>query len=1014
MHRTISFRQALLFLIFILGSSALFSQVKIRERVEIKPSQPVRNTSSHTMQEEAFFEPLSSPDQLYVQTSRPCIITATCEKLPPYDPASNSPNDGISFFLECEGAPQGEYWLGATGVGGISVQTVTFNATSCATMHVAHAVGGWGAGESLFGECIVTVSANSATFQLNGQWRLRRPITAIVTLTAQPDTAYDLASLDISAAPAYITQCSDYAGITISALDKRGEPYSGISCDGNPIQLMTVSVPPSSKATLEYNSNGATIQGKDLTLRAGDMFMTLRLNYQAGDPADSVVVTVASQGRSAQTTVYLSIDPTQPYLTADISPGEVRYGLKSSINVQLLNGCGSPITVSETTKFKFEITGAQQFGYLVDPATGKSGTMLDQVAHVAGIASVEYRAYGQEPSDWQDVPLTISISDPSVAPLQTDIYVKSNDLRITPVPSSIHFGESARLTVEKKNSDGTYSAIPSDWQTAFQLVYSDTNGYLYSPDSMQSGTTVSGAFQSASYYARPRQVQPDSVDVAVFVTTADPNVILSKANQGKRPKLGKTSSKIAGSVVNGKKPIGGKNLIAMDEPPDLGPGIQYFGVGRLVVKRSSQFTKFVVRLSKDTLAYPQTADLTVIAVDKDSQEVAIDTSRTLFVAFDDGGPYVDFIRAPGDTVETTLNNISYGTLRSAKVKIVAVKKTTGPPPVNAAISPAKQLFGRSSASRTMQEGGKREFPKSQIMVTQVSDVTKVGTKYVVLKPTIKVIAVQDSIKPFYPDPDHPSNYLIDTTESRTKVKIAVTVSGVLYSLPPTMIVTLTSAPLDSSGGHSHITNRPKGKFGDSIRDTVETKDFETGKDTIRTSYLAPMFGGIERIIATLTSSAIADTDTVVVRVPRIVPLPESEDYDMTGGTDSHHGSRLDTLYPNGRTPNNNHGIDSTVMRSLQDGAKNFRYADWNTDEELMRINDISLSLGGGFDIAGQWRRDIQDDWKNRGHGSHRTGKDVDIENLSRLQELKAALEDNGWEYQKEKQSTRYPHFHCIR
>ncbi len=48
-------------------------------------------------------------------------------------------------------------------------------------------------------------------------------------------------------------------------------------------------------------------------------------------------------------------------------------------------------------------------------------------------------------------------------------------------------------------------------------------------------------------------------------------------------------------------------------------------------------------------------------------------------------------------------------------------------------------------------------------------------------------------------------------------------------------------------------------------------------DTLRTSYLAPLFGGKERIIATMKSFvAIADTDTVVVRVPNLVQLPSGQ------------------------------------------------------------------------------------------------------------------------------------------
>jgi hypothetical protein len=385
-----------------------------------------------------------------------------------------------------------------------------------------------------------------------------------------------------------------------------------------------------------------------------------------------------------------------------------------------------------------------------------------------------------------------------------------------------------------------------------------------------------------------------------------------------------------------------------------------------VVQQSSEFAGFAVTLTRDTLEHRRTSDLTVTAVDKDGQEVAIDTSTAMMLTFDDGGPYVDFIRGPGDTVGTTLDNISYGTLRAGKVQIIAAKKTSGPPPVTAAASQQIIPMGPSSAAGPTQQGVKTDFPKSQITATQVSDVTKVGTKYVYLKPAIKVIAVQDSIKPFYPNPGRPNQYLIDTTESRTKMKVAVTVSGILYTLPLPYRVKLTSLPVDSSGGHSHTANRPTGYFGDSIRDTVKTKEFETGADTLRTSYLASMFGGKERIIATLTAFvAIADTDTVVVRVPGLQPLP-SGNHNLITYT-SHEASHRHSL------SNSNNGLPA-IVTAISQAVRQYASEYGMSGDIFLAAVDMSLPWGGEFDINGNWQSP---------HEYHRLGISIDFSSYYR-------------------------------
>jgi hypothetical protein len=138
-------------------------------------------------------------------------------------------------------------------------------------------------------------------------------------------------------------------------------------------------------------------------------------------------------------------------------------------------------------------------------------------------------------------------------------------------------------------------------------------------------------------------------------------------------------------------------------------------------------------------------------------------------------------------------------------------------------------------------------------------------------------------------------------------------------------------------------------------------------------------------------------DTLVVQVPNLVSLGEDTSYILSGGTCAHHGASTDGIAARCETPDNNHFITKAAEDSLGAAAKEYLIA---VDEKI-RVNDISLPLGGYFGINSDW---------TGAHVSHRIGEDVDIENLSNLDNLKEAFLDNGWEFIPHDESGFYPHF----
>ena len=212
-----------------------------------------------------------------------------------------------------------------------------------------------------------------------------------------------------------------------------------------------------------------------------------------------------------------------------------------------------------------------------------------------------------------------------------------------------------------------------------------------------------------------------------------------------------------------------------------------------------------------------------------------------------------------------------------------------------------------------------------------------------------------------------------------------------------------------SGGHDHndppLPLTQQGTFygqGQSGNPLILKTDM-SGRAVVD-SLVASQIAGRYIVTASLAAaSAIRDTVNLTVTVPGLELLPESQNYVKLGGTCEHHGPSdkgLADVPANCRTPDNNHWIQAEAVDSLQRAAETFHSAEWNRTREAMRINDISLSFGGLFDIDGSWRNP---------HDSHRTGKDVDIENAGKLGRLLQVLERRRWRYISE-EAGRFPHF----
>ncbi|MBI4050917.1 MAG: hypothetical protein HY400_00265 [Elusimicrobia bacterium] len=174
---------------------------------------------------------------------------------------------------------------------------------------------------------------------------------------------------------------------------------------------------------------------------------------------------------------------------------------------------------------------------------------------------------------------------------------------------------------------------------------------------------------------------------------------------------------------------------------------------------------------------------------------------------------------------------------------------------------------------------------------------------------------------------------------------------------PDINITLTAQPLANSGGHDHDGSRPTGTFSGEGIIVASPAHGTTGLDgRLTATYTASEFGGLETIKAHLTDTPSVSTSAALeVRVPGLALAPPSGTptmYEFTGQTSSHTANHFALIF--------------TIAGATTAVVSYFN----RTRGHILGINDMSLILGGLFDLDGNWRLP---------HSLHREGRSVDID-----------------------------------
>lgn len=529
-----------------------------------------------------------------------------------------------------------------------------------------------------------------------------------------------------------------------------------------------------------------------------------------------------------------------------------------------------------------------------------------------GMASIGFRARKTEPVTLQGVTIKVSASNSDIHPGTYSFNVLPSPLAITVNPPTISYGQQATVSVQKKDPDGTISPWSQDAGLSYEIIKGQNAGYIAHQDTARRDDFFNGQSDTIRFVALEESPQPDTAEVQFYIYVF---------NEG-----------------------GGIATAAFD-PIQPNPALRSTGLASVTVLKGDSLDHFAVSLEQDTIAFTETNRIFVVAQDRDSNEVDL-TEDALLQFSIDSTAYGSFIGANGDTVPSPLANVLYSDAKAGNIRFAAVNK-----------NPDSVLCFRVIAR------------------LQADTTTSGDTTLVLLEQTLKIIMAEPrEVRPSIPTEDQDTSL---TRLRRKDFEIQLTRGGRHVAHHPFQ---LRTDYVRKSGGHDHANTQNNTRQGTHANfgfftvgpSSVQRRPLEDMTDAngrFGATYNASLWGDTMKIfLESRSNRLLRDSVNVVEKVAGLEELPTNADYTQIGGRCEHHGPSDNPSVPDScQAPNNNHWADSTTVAALEAIA-----AAWHRrfpNEVILQINDLSLPLGGQFDINGQW---------GGAHETHRTGRDSDI------------------------------------
>ena len=192
---------------------------------------------------------------------------------------------------------------------------------------------------------------------------------------------------------------------------------------------------------------------------------------------------------------------------------------KVKINAWLKNTyCDQILDIPEGTTFSAEITEGKNYGKLINPKTGETEDVLNNIISENNLVELEFLANEDEPIGEDSIVIIISCSIPTVQNLELDLIIKPTELVVEVEPNLLSPGDTANVLLKYKKSDGSLIDYPVDQTFDIEFISGAEFGNFLLVD----GETVGKSFydiESGFKLIAEDSIALDNAEMSLKVTT---------------------------------------------------------------------------------------------------------------------------------------------------------------------------------------------------------------------------------------------------------------------------------------------------------------------------------------------------------------------------------------------------------------------------------------------------------------------------------------------------------------
>ena len=263
--------------------------------------------------------------------------------------------------------------------------------------------------------------------------------------------------------------------------------------------------------------------GSSVTRLASAISYTKFVADTGNSAGGTVTVRATSKGLSAERTFRvlpflgrsLRLEATQPIIP---------FGRDGGFRVEVLDSAGGVVPVPANVTFTYEILEGAQWGTLFDYDTWQSGSVVDGAPSV-----IDFLTTDTAPYDDKRVVVRVSSSNTTLTPDTAEVLILPGLLKVSVSPTTLQYGQSAEIVAEGLYQNGELAPLDPSVLYSYEIVQAADAGYLAEGTDATHGDLISDVGPTATFVAEEEVPQPASVEVIIKVT-ARQEVIWAKVD----------------------------------------------------------------------------------------------------------------------------------------------------------------------------------------------------------------------------------------------------------------------------------------------------------------------------------------------------------------------------------------------------------------------------------------------------------------------------------------------------